>query len=125
MDGADGTPSVPAAVSGTPVAARTSTAAEAPDAARPAANAGAPPAAPRPGAAKERPGAEDVEPAAVGEPFAELTPSVPAVTDFAEAPVLLKTLGWPELWCCFGRRLQCARWAPVACVEWSRLLLIR
>jgi hypothetical protein len=58
--------------------------------------------------------------------FADLAalPESADVAAFGEAPVLLNTLGEPERWCCVGRRPECARCAPVAWVEWSRLLLI-
>jgi hypothetical protein len=85
-------------------------------------------AAAEPSAAPGRlagPAGPDVELAAHGAPFAELTPSAPSAAAFVEVPVLRKTLGVPERWYCFGRRPECARWAPVAYVEWSRLLLIR
>jgi hypothetical protein len=80
-------------------------------------------------------------PFAASAPFADLAvfpdlaafPELPESADvadfadvaaFGEAPVLLNTLGEPERWCCVGRRPECARCAPVAWVEWSRLLLI-
>jgi hypothetical protein len=55
--------------------------------------------------------------------FAEL-PESAGVAAFGEAPFLVNTLGEPARWYCVGRRPECARCAPVAWVEWSRLLLI-